>query len=141
LFRESIVEKGRVVNLQQAVTSVLNQYATFTGRARRSEFWFWILATVIASVVASIIDAIIGIKLLEFVVALATIVPTLAVGARRLHDTGRSGWLQLLGLIPVVGWIILILWFLEDSHADNQHGPNPKAAGAGFGPATPPPAA
>lgn len=119
------------MNLQQAVSSVLSQYATFTGRARRSEYWFWVLATFIASIVAAIIDGIIGTQVVGLLLLLATIVPNLAVGARRLHDTGRSGWLQLIGIIPIVGWIILIVWFVQDSHADNEHGPNPKGHAPG----------
>jgi uncharacterized membrane protein YhaH (DUF805 family) len=138
---EPIVVKGRVVNFQQAVTRVLSQYATFTGRARRSEFWYWAVVVVALTVVAAILDELIGFRLLQFVVALVTIVPNLAVGSRRLHDTGRSRWLLVLGLVPVVGWIILLLWFLEESHADNQYGPDPKGAGAGSGPGAPPPIA
>ena len=114
------------MNLQQAVSSVLSQYATFTGRARRSEYWFWVLATFIVSIVTTIIDEVVGVPVVGGVFALATIVPNLAVGARRLHDTGRSGWWQLLGLIPIVGWIILIVWWAQDSHPDNEHGPHPK---------------
>jgi uncharacterized membrane protein YhaH (DUF805 family) len=127
------------MNMQEAVRSVLSQYAVFTGRARRSEYWFWILATVIASIVAGIVDSIIGAQILQFVVALATIVPGLAVGARRLHDIGKSGWLQLIGIIPIVGWIILIVWFATDSHPDNQYGPNPKGGAAGAYGQMPPP--
>lgn len=127
------------MNLQQAVSSVLSQYATFTGRARRSEYWFWVLATIIATVAAAIIDAVLGAQVVGLILALATIVPNLAVGARRLHDTGRSGWLQLIGIIPIVGWIILIVWFAEDSHADNEHGPNPKGGAANpYGQPAPP---
>ena len=62
------------------------------------------------------------------ILQLALLVPTLAVGARRLHDTGRSGWWLLIGLIPIVGWIILLVFLVQDSHPANQHGPNPKAA-------------
>ncbi|GAA1726262.1 DUF805 domain-containing protein [Aeromicrobium alkaliterrae] len=122
------------MNLQQAVTSVLSQYATFTGRARRSEYWFWVLATVIVSMVTTVIDLIIGSDLagsgtgvVGLVFTLATFIPSFSVGARRLHDTGRSGWLQLLYLVPIVGWILLIVWCVQDSHPDNVYGPNPKA--------------
>jgi uncharacterized membrane protein YhaH (DUF805 family) len=127
------------MNMQEAVRSVLSQYSNFSGRARRSEFWFWTLAVFIVSVVAGIIDRIIGAPILQIVVVLGTIVPGLAVGARRLHDTGRSGWLQLLGLIPIVGTIILIVWFAADSQPDNEYGPNPKGAAAGGFGQTPPP--
>lgn len=127
------------MNLQEAVSSVLSQYAGFSGRARRSEYWYWALAVFIVSVVAGIIDAIIGLQFFQYVVPLATLVPGLAVGARRLHDTGRSGWLQLIGIIPIIGWIILIVWFVTDSHPDNEYGPNPKGGAAGgFGQVAPP---
>ena len=127
------------MNLQEAVRSVLSQYAGFSGRARRSEYWFWTLAVLIVSVVAAIIDVIIGVKILQYVVALATLVPGIAVGVRRLHDTGRSGWWILLALIPVVGAIILIVWFATDSAPDNEYGPNPKGSAAGgYGQTAPP---
>jgi len=129
------------MNMQEAVRSVLSQYANFNGRARRSEYWFWTLATVIVSVVVAIIDVIIGNVILEWVLILATLVPSLAVGARRLHDTDKSGWLQLIGIIPIIGWVVLIVFFAMDSTPDNKYGPNPKGAGAGgYAPyGTPPP--
>jgi len=127
------------MNLQEAVRSVLSQYANFNGRARRSEYWFWTLATVIASVAADIVDAIIGVRIFQYLVLLGVIVPGLAVGSRRLHDIGKSGWLQLIGIIPIVGWIILIVWFATDSVPDNEYGPNPKGSAAGSpGPVAPP---
>jgi uncharacterized membrane protein YhaH (DUF805 family) len=125
------------MNMQEAVRSVLSQYAGFTGRARRSEYWFWYLATVIAYVVAAIIDNVIGISLFVIIVALAVIVPTIAVGVRRLHDTDKSGWFILIGLIPVIGTIVLIVFYVTDSGPDNQYGPNPKGAS---GPGAAPPA-
>jgi uncharacterized membrane protein YhaH (DUF805 family) len=126
------------MNMQEAVRSVLSQYAGFTGRARRSEYWFWYLATFIAYVIAAILDSILGINLFVIIVALAVIVPTIAVGVRRLHDTDKSGWFILIGLIPIIGTIILIVFFVQDSGPDNQYGPNPKGAS---GPAAPPPPA
>lgn len=128
------------MNMQEAVRSVLSQYANFNGRARRSEYWFWALATVIASVIAAIIDAIIGGMILQWVLIVALIVPNLAVGARRLHDTDKSGWLQLIGIIPIVGWIVLIVFYAMDSTPDNKYGPNPKG-GAAFNQYGAPPAA
>jgi len=118
------------MNMQEAVRSVLSQYATFSGRARRSEYWFFYLAFFIVTVVASILDLIIGVQILQWIVAAAAIVPSISAGARRLHDTGRSGWWQLIGIIPIVGWILVIVWYATDSNpGDNQYGPNPKSAG------------
>ncbi len=116
------------MNLEQAVRTVLSKYADFTGRARRSEFWFWELAVIIASIIGAILDAIIGVQLFQIVIALGTLIPGLAVGARRLHDIDKSGWWQLIGIIPIVGWIILIVWWATGSKPDNQYGPNPKVS-------------
>lgn len=129
------------MNMQEAVRSVLNKYADFTGRARRSEFWFFVLAYFIAAIVTSIIDSIIGVPLTYIILVLGLLVPSIAVTVRRLHDTDKSGWLVLIGLIPVLGAIVLIVFCAMDSEPDNQYGPNPKgAAGPGFPPAygTPP---
>jgi len=115
-----------------AVRSVLTQYAVFTGRARRSEFWWFFLANFIAGIVATIIDAGIGYPVFQIVVTLGLLIPGLAVGARRLHDTGRSGWWQLLALVPLIGIIVLIVfWATEGDQAPNQHGPSPKYQPAG----------
>ncbi len=114
------------MNFQEAIRSVLSQYAGFTGRARRSEYWFWYLATFVAYLAAVILDSIIGIPLFVVVVALGALVPTIAVGVRRLHDTDKSGWFLLIGLIPLIGAIVLIVFFVTDSGPDNQYGPNPK---------------
>ncbi len=125
------------MSFQDSVRTVLTQkFATFDGRARRSEFWWFALFTTIVQVIASIIDrAILGADSQVGVVAgiawLALIVPSLAVGARRLHDTGRSGWWQLLSLIPLVGTIILIIWWAKDGDtAPNPHGNTPKTTDA-----------
>lgn len=121
------------MDFMTAVRTCLSKYADFTGRARRSEYWFFILAIFLASVVASILDAILGTNfdsgsgLIGTILSLAVLVPQLAAGARRLHDTGRSGWWQLLILIPIIGWIILIVWMATDSKpGENQYGANPK---------------
>ena len=124
------------MNIQEAVRSDLFEYAGFTGRARRSEYWFWTLAYLIAYIVAVLIDSILGITLVTIVVALAALIPSLAVAVRRLHDTDKSGWFILIGLIPIIGAIVLIVFFVADSGTDNQYGPNPKGA-AGLGEAPP----
>lgn len=117
------------MSFQDAVRSALTQYATFSGRARRSEYWFFSLFSFIVLAVAYAIDGAIGLSgLLYLVAALALVLPGLAVGARRLHDTNRSGWWLLLGLIPF-GGIVLIVFCVQDTQAgSNQYGPSPKLA-------------
>jgi len=103
------------------------KYALFEGRARREEFWMFTLINFIISIVVGLIAGAIGLKFLSFVYSLIVMVPSLALGARRLHDTNRSGWWQLLNLIPIIGWIVLIIWYATDSEAgSNQYGENPK---------------
>ncbi|HET8961898.1 DUF805 domain-containing protein [Nocardioides sp.] len=118
----------------EAVKSCLSQYVGFSGRARRSEYWWFFLFNILVSIVASILDSILGttsadtnIGLIGSIAGLALFLPSLAVGIRRLHDTSRTGWWILIGLIPIVGWIILIVFYCLDSHGDNKYGPSPKA--------------
>ena len=120
-----------------AVKICLSKYVDFNGRARRSEYWWFFLFTVLVSIVASIIDAILGTDsggtgLISGLASLALLLPGLAVGVRRLHDTSRTGWWILIGLIPIVGWIILLVFYVQDSHGDNKYGPSPKGIGAGM---------
>lgn len=104
-----------------------NKYAEFTGRARRSEYWYFVLFNFIVSLGLGMVDALAGIGFLSSLYGLAVIIPSIAVGIRRLHDTGKSGWWLLIGLIPFVGWIILIYFLVQDSQPfDNSYGPNPK---------------
>lgn len=108
---------------------VLRQYADFSGRARRMEYWMFTLISVIISVVIAIIDVLLGIGILGWLYVLGVLVPSLAVGARRLHDTGRSGWWQLIGVIPLIGGIVLIVFFaLDGERQPNVYGPDPKTA-------------
>ena len=121
-----------------AVKICLSKYADFSGRARRSEYWWFVLFNVLVSIVASILDSIVGTKsggtgLFGVIAALALLLPGLAVGARRLHDTGRTGWWLLIGLIPCIGFIVLIVFFVQDSHPDNQYGASPKGYAGGPG--------
>ena len=117
-----------LVGFAEAVRTVLNKYTDFSGRARRSEYWFWTLAIGLTYIVAFILIAIAKPLVIVLILAyLAAIVPSLAVSVRRLHDTGRSGWFLLIGLIPFVGGIILLVMMVGDSSpGDNQYGPNPK---------------
>ena len=117
----------------EAVRTGLQKYADFSGRARRSEFWYFVLWNALVSIVASLIDAVLGTRwgsgsgLVETLAGLALLLPTLAVGARRLHDISRSGWWLLFGLVPCAGVIVLVVFFVLDSHPDNTYGPSPRA--------------
>lgn len=101
---------------------VLKQYAVFTGRARRQEFWWFALINLIIVVILGWIW-----EFLASLYSLAVLLPAIGVGIRRLHDTGKTGWWLLLQLIPVIGTIILIIFFVQDSdEGTNEYGPNPK---------------
>lgn len=114
---------------------VFENYANFSGRARRSEYWWFILANMIIAVIAMIIDNVAGINFGQIpygpvyvLYALAVFIPGLAVSVRRLHDVGKSGWFYFIVLIPLVGAIWLLVLFLsEGQQVENQYGPNPKA--------------
>jgi uncharacterized membrane protein YhaH (DUF805 family) len=114
----------------------LKKYAVFSGRARRTEYWMFILFNIIITVVLALIDILTGtfspqagVGLLGGLYALAVLIPSIAVTVRRLHDTGRSGWWILIGLVPVIGTIVLLIFMVQDSQpGENQYGPNPKAA-------------
>lgn len=99
----------------------------FEGRARRTEYWMFTLFNVIISVVLSVIDSSLNLGFLGVIYSLAVLLPGLAVSVRRLHDTGRSGWWLLIGLVPFIGAIVLLVFMLIDSEPrENQYGPNPK---------------
>ncbi|ANP48711.1 uncharacterized membrane protein YhaH (DUF805 family) [Streptomyces griseochromogenes] len=107
----------------------LKKYAVFSGRARRKEYWLFFLFAYITYIVFAGIGAAAHAVYLVAIPALAFLLPGLAVTVRRLHDTGRSGWMILLGLIPLVGPIILLVFYCSDSAAGaNKYGPNPKEA-------------
>ena len=108
-----------------AIRICFNKYAVFDGCAGRPEFWWWILFTFIATGVLGALS-----PRLSSAFSLATLLPSIAVGARRLHDTDRSGWLQLLLFIPLVGWILLVIWCAEPGKpnrydAGRQQAPSP----------------
>ncbi|MEU6977278.1 MULTISPECIES: DUF805 domain-containing protein [unclassified Streptomyces] len=111
---------------------VLKKYAVFTGRARRQEFWMFALFNLIAAIIVMIVDMALGTyPLLYAIYGLGVLLPSLGVTVRRLHDTGRSGWWILIDLVPLVGFIILIVFLAtEGDSQQNAHGPNPKLAPA-----------
>jgi uncharacterized membrane protein YhaH (DUF805 family) len=117
---------------------VLKKYAVFSGRAQRAEYWYFFLFYMIIYIGLSIVEGVTGlyfaepnIGLLSGIFALGTFIPSLSVGVRRLHDTGRSGWWLLIGLIPIIGVIVLIVFAVQDSMpGENSYGPNPKSAAA-----------
>jgi uncharacterized membrane protein YhaH (DUF805 family) len=116
---------------------VFRKYATFSGRARRKEYWFFVLFNILAMVAFSIIDAAIGtynveagIGVLSGIYLLIALLPGLAVAVRRLHDTGRTGWWLLISLVPIIGALVLLAFLIFDSTpGDNEYGPNPKREG------------
>ena len=115
----------------------LKKYVVFDGRSRRKEFWYFVLFNFIVSLVLSAVDALIGtafqsgVGLLSGLYSLAVLLPFIAVAIRRLHDTGRSGWWILINLVPLIGSIVLLIFYIQDSQpGDNAYGPNPKV-GAG----------
>jgi uncharacterized membrane protein YhaH (DUF805 family) len=109
---------------------VLERYAKFDGRAGRGEFWWFALANIVVYVALAILAQISGLFLvLYFLYALAMFVPSLGVAIRRLHDTDKSGWLLLLGLIPFVGFIILLVFYIQEgTNGPNQYGAAPEPA-------------
>lgn len=117
------------MNFMEAVSACFNKYATFSGRALRSEFWYFALFGLLASIIANVLDtalfaAPLGGGWASAIVSLGLLIPNIAVGARRLHDIGKSGWFQLIVLIPLIGAIILIVWFCRRGEdGPNAYGP------------------
>jgi uncharacterized membrane protein YhaH (DUF805 family) len=116
---------------------VLKKYAVFDGRARRQEYWMFVLISTLLPILAMILAGALGMQMgngatvLLAVYYVATLLPSIAVWVRRLHDTGRSGWWVLASFVPLIGTIALLVFSLQDGeHGTNQYGPNPKTARA-----------
>lgn len=112
---------------------VLKKYAEFSGRARRTEYWMFVLFNVIVAIVLAVVDGVLGTRtetglgILGSLYSLAVLIPGIAVAVRRMHDTGRSGFFLLIGFVPCVGAIILLVFLIQDSNpGSNQYGPSPK---------------
>jgi len=119
------------MTFSEAISSGFRNYVGFSGRASRSEFWYWMLFTVLVSIAMNIIDfGIFGISSnvnpFSSIWSLITFLPSLAIGVRRLYDTDRSGWWWLIAFIPVIGIIVLIVfWCSEGTRGPNRFGPDP----------------
>lgn len=126
----------------QSIKSVFSKYATFTGRASRSEYWYFTLFNIITSTLLLLLGIAIGAAtggsdgvpgglivgyILYIIYGLGVLIPSLAVAVRRLHDTNNSGWLILLGLIPCVGGIVLLVFMiLQGTNGENKYGDIPE---------------
>ncbi|PZQ66079.1 MAG: DUF805 domain-containing protein [Variovorax paradoxus] len=110
------------MKFMDAVKTCFTKYADFTGRASRSEYWWFVLFEVIVLIVAQIIH-----QYVYAIAALGFLLPALAAGARRLHDIGKSGWFLLLGLIPLVNFYLLFLLVQPSQTESNQFGAPPVA--------------
>ena len=115
---------------------VLKNYVGFSGRARRKEYWMFVLFNIIFAIVALVLDKMLGLASEKYggygpiyaLYTLAIFLPSLAVGIRRLHDIGKSGWWTLLAFIPLIGAIVLIVWAIKEGDSgSNAYGPDPKA--------------
>lgn len=117
------------VGFIDAIKLCFSKYADFNGRAPRAEYWWWFLFTFI-------IDVALGwVPVLGWIISLGLFIPTLAVSWRRLHDIGKGGGWWFIGLIPIVGWIILIIWYCKDGEPHpNRFGPNPYGINDGMMP-------
>ncbi len=122
------------------IDTIKNRYAKFDGRATRSEYWYFILFYFIFSIIAATLDSLVinpmlGASsteagqggILQMIFALGLLIPSIALGIRRFHDIGKSGWWMLIGFIPVLGLLALIYFYVQDSQSgSNLYGENPK---------------
>lgn len=130
-----VARPANMMSIMDATKSCFQQYVGFSGRASRSEYWFFYLSFVVAAigmlvltiVSAFVLDALAGLMgMLTMVTYLGFFLPMLSVTVRRLHDLGKSGWMFLVVLIPIVGGILLLVWFVSDGQPhDNAYGAVP----------------
>ncbi|MDK9702659.1 MAG: DUF805 domain-containing protein [Sulfuritalea sp.] len=99
----------------ESIRTCFSKYAEFGGRASRSEYWWWFLFNFLASMATGIVS-----ETLSALFSLGVLLPSLAVGVRRLHDTNRSGWFLLLWFIPIIGWIVLLVWAVQEGKEPNR---------------------
>ncbi|MDB6001923.1 MAG: Integral rane protein [Rhizobacter sp.] len=104
------------MTFQDSIKTGFQKYAEFRGRATKTEFWWWVLFIFLGSLVLSFIS-----NSASAVFSLVTLLPSIAVTTRRLHDTDRSGWFQLVSLIPLIGWILMIYWCIQEPKEPNHY--------------------
>ena len=115
-----------MMSFGDAIKSCFAQYVGFADRATRAEYWYFVLFTIIVSFVLGLFGK--AGSVLSLIFSLATFLPSLAVSVRRLHDGGRSGWWLLLIFIPILGWLVLLFFYVQSSQEeDNEYGPYPFA--------------
>lgn len=102
------------------------QYADFSGRTRRKEYWMFILIYVVIYISLTVIDVLLSTFWLNTIYSLICVIPSFSIAARRLHDTGRTGWWQLILFIPLVGLVVMLVFLCQDSQDDNEYGVSPK---------------
>jgi uncharacterized membrane protein YhaH (DUF805 family) len=119
-------------------TDVIKKYAVFSGRAARPEYWWFVLINLIIAIAINLVAGIIfgrsSGQVVSDLYSLAVLLPSLGVGIRRLHDTNRTGWWLLIGIIPIIGWIALLVFLaMAGDPGPNNYGPNPQNPDAGAG--------
>ena len=114
------------MNFSQSISTCMGKYGTFHGRARRSEYWWFYLFTVLMSWGSTMVAAAMFsfgdpmVDIFPSIVSLVFLIPVIAVGSRRLHDIGKSGWWQLLFIVPIIGWILIIVWFATNTKPEGD---------------------
>ena len=123
------------VDFPEAVKLGFQRYNDFSGRSSRAEYWWFTLFIVLVDIILIAVDTVVlgtdlgGIGLLSVIWELGTLIPSLAIGARRLHDIDKSGWWLLLWFVLVIGWIVLLVWAIKQSdEGSNKYGPDPRRA-------------
>lgn len=116
------LEISKAVSFSDAISLAFKNYVNFHGRSTRAEYWWFFLFTFTLSIVTQIIDSFSSLGVTNFISSLIVLLPSLAVGVRRLHDIGKSGWWLLLWFAVIVGWVILFVWSFRKSDGPNKYG-------------------
>jgi uncharacterized membrane protein YhaH (DUF805 family) len=106
-------------------TTILQKYLDFSGRATRSEYWYFVLFYFLCAFIAGILDGILGLGVFSIIAVFGLLLPSLAVAVRRLHDTGKSGWWMLIGIVPLAFIVLLVFFCQKSDEAENAYGPRP----------------